>query len=795
MTSLRLKRGTTTQHTTYTGPPGELTMDTTGTHLRLHDGTTAGGVAVGSMTVTSIKTNSYNANVNELVRIDSTAGGFTITLPASPSDGAKISFLDVANKCGTNPVLVSANGKTILGDSTGINLDMNGAGLSLIFNNLTNDWSKIDMFSSSFAVVDLAQQITYVDDVFSAYTYTGNGSSQTINNGIDLAGKGGMVWIKSRNAPTNHRVYDTVRGRTYGIGTNGTAGQSNDDPHCLSAFNNNGYTIGDTGPGDLNANNYTYVSWTFRKAPKFFDVVTYTGNGSTTSGAYRIAHSLGIAPGFIIIKPTSASGPWVCFARINSTTYAIPVSQGTSTFGLAYTNAAYAFSDATSYFSSTSIDPQALSYAADVNVNGVTYVAYLFAHDTGADGLIQCGSFTTDGSGNATVPLGWEPQFILWKPSSSAGDWQILDSSRDLSITSQLALKANLSNAEAAYAASTVKVNATGFTFIWAALASTTCVYMAIRRPNKPPTVGTQVFMPVAYNGASATNYLVQSGITVDWFLTSIRPAIADRFNSATRLTGNRFMKTILTDGETEGPTYYPSNPFASNSGVFVNNSLNYGDFISYNFKRAPGVFDVVCYTGTGVSTTVAHNLIAAPELIITKQRSIAGTSWITLATTLSGFLYLDTTAGIDTANAKYYFGNNTSYIAPTASSFSVATDNYTNGTSRLYVAYLFATKAGISKVGSYTGNGSSQTVNCGFSTGARFILIKRTDSTGDWYVWDTTRGIVAGNDPHLSLNTTAAEVTGDDSIDPNNTGFIINQVAATNINVNNGTYIFLAFA
>jgi hypothetical protein len=149
MPSLRLKRGTTTQNNSYTGPAGEITMDSTGNQVRLHNGTTVGGIIVGSMTVTSIKTSAYNANVNDLVRINSTAGGFTITLPATPSDGAKISFSDVANQCGTNPVLVAANGKTILGDSTGINLDVNGAGLSLMFNSSTNDWIKVDTFGRS----------------------------------------------------------------------------------------------------------------------------------------------------------------------------------------------------------------------------------------------------------------------------------------------------------------------------------------------------------------------------------------------------------------------------------------------------------------------------------------------------------------------------------------------------------------------------------------------------------------------------------------------------------------------
>jgi len=96
---------------------------------------------------------------------------------------------------------------------------------------------------------------------------------------------------------------------------------------------------------------------------------------------------------------------------------------------------------------------------------------------------------------------------------------------------------------------------------------------------------------------------------------------------------------------------------------------------------------------------------------------------------------------------------------------------------------------------GRYTGNGSSQTINCGFTGGARFILIKRTSAAGDWYVWDTARGIISGNDPHLSLNTNAVEVTSNDTIDADNTGFVVNQVAATNVNVNAATYIFLAIA
>jgi len=98
-------------------------------------------------------------------------------------------------------------------------------------------------------------------------------------------------------------------------------------------------------------------------------------------------------------------------------------------------------------------------------------------------------------------------------------------------------------------------------------------------------------------------------------------------------------------------------------------------------------------------------------------------------------------------------------------------------------------------KVFSYTGNGSSQTINCGFTGGARFVLIKRTDSTGNWTVFDSARGIVAGNDPALYLNSTAAEVTTIDAVDTDSSGFIVNQDTTLNLNVNNATYIGLAIA
>ena len=85
--------------------------------------------------------------------------------------------------------------------------------------------------------------------------------------------------------------------------------------------------------------------------------------------------------------------------------------------------------------------------------------------------------------------------------------------------------------------------------------------------------------------------------------------------------------------------------------------------------------------------------------------------------------------------------------------------------------------------------------VDCGFSAAARYILIKRTDSTGDWYVWDHARGIASGNDPYLIANSTAAQDNSYDYVDPLSSGFTVTSSAPAGLNASGGTYIFLAIA
>jgi hypothetical protein len=632
----------------------------------------------------------------------------------------------------------------------------------------------------TFAAAGASGGPEYVDDVFSTFLYTGNGSTQTINNGIDIAGKGGMVWQKVRNTTGSHFVADTNRGNTKYIQTEATGGEDTVTTR-ITSFNSNGFSIGNA--GSFNTNNNTYCTWTFRKAPKFFDVVTYTGNGANRT----IAHSLGSVPGMIIVKRTDTTVAWQVYHRSLANTEYLVLN----------TTAAKA-TGATRWNSTTPTSTVfSLGTDATVNANTGTYVAYLFAHDAGGfgaagtDNVISCGEFTTDGSGNTPqVNLNFEPQYILYKRSNSTGSWRILDNMRGLNLTSSAGeLVANTVDAEGDGAR--LKANATGFYDDAGGLsANATHIYMAIRRPMKPPTSGTQVFSPNAQTGANTTTgQTVTTGFPVDLSIGRARTTLpAYPF---TRLTGSqRYLVTSTTAAEGNFTTYTPLVGFANNTGI---QDANYGStteaYVSWNFRRATGFMDVVCYTGTGSATTVAHNLGVVPELMIIKRRNTSG-AWQVYSSGIANteYLVLNTTAAKATGATRW---NSTT---PTSSVFSLGTDATVNANTGTYVAYLFASVAGVSKVGSYTGNGSSQTINCGFSAGARFVLIKRTDSTGDWVVLDTARGIVSGNDPFLQLNLTAAEVTDEDIVDPANSGFIVN-TTTENINASGGTYIYLAIA
>ena len=298
------------------------------------------------------------------------------------------------------------------------------------------------------------------------------------------------------------------------------------------------------------------------------------------------------------------------------------------------------------------------------------------------------------------------------------------------------------------------------------------------------------MFTPVASrsSGTSQSSPIFNAGFPVDTLITGLKAGGGDYW--IPRLTVAQMTSSSTAVESSASSTYN----FGGMLGILsATGDLSNSTVCGWNFKRAPSFHDVVCYTGTGSATTQTHNLGVAPEMMIVKIRNGAD-SWIVYHSALGAtkYILLD---GSGVAQTDSTMWNNT---APTASVFSLGSSpgTATNLSGSTYVAYLFATATGVSKVGSYTGTGTTQQINCGFTSGARFVLIKRTSTGGgDWYVWDTARGIVSGNDPYLLLNSTAAEVTTTDYIDTYSAGFEISSTAPAAINASGGTFIFLAIA
>lgn len=628
-----------------------------------------------------------------------------------------------------------------------------------------------------------------VENVFSTWVYTGNGSTQTITTGINLSSKGGMIWQKPRTTDStvmDHKVFDTARGQNNVIYPNLISDQNNGRP---LSWTSSGFTLGAGSQFyGLNESSVNYVAWTFREAPNFFDIVTYTGDGN--GSGQTLAHALGSVPGCIIIKPTSTTGDWIVTTRKGASSYA---------YGLKLNATNAETGGWTGPSSATTFNTFIGNTSNETNTNGVTYVAYLFAHSTASDGIIQCGSYTGNGSSNGpTVTLGWEPQWLLIKSATTATDWWIVDNMRGFTFNAANAgLQANSANTESSLSApgqvrplpTGFQLNNTGSGFN---NSGTTYVYIAIRRgPMKTPTLGTSVFNTVVRTGTGVAA-TVSTGNTPDWIILKSRSGSDG--NNYSRLTGrNRQLYTNQTFQEVDQGTNYGVTGFLNSAftlGLNANNENQTGASIAnWVFSRAPSFFDEVCYTGTGSARTVNHNLGVVPEMIIVKSLTQAGTYWMVQHSALGPTkdIYLQLTNAASTRTAPW---NDT---APTSTVFTVGTDSDTNGNGQNLVAYLFASCPNVSKVGSYTGTGALQTINCGFTTGARFVLIKRTDSTGDWYVWNSATGISSGNDPYLLLNNGAAEVTGTNYVDTDTTGFQVTAAAPAGINANGGSYIFLA--
>jgi len=642
-----------------------------------------------------------------------------------------------------------------------------------------------------------------VEEVFSTYLYVGSGYPQTITNNIDLSGEGGMTWIKSRsNGSLDHVVVDTVRGADNSLKPNATDSNAGSGFYSINTFNSDGFTLdsSDGSGGNVNNLNDDFASWTFRKAPKFFDVVTYTGNGVA---GRTVSHNLGCEVGCIIIKCTSNDTDWNVYHRGNTSApetdhLRLNTQDATSDDNTIWDDVAPTSTEFT------------LGSSNEVNGSGRTYVAYLWAHNDG-DGefgpdadqdIIKCGGFTDNNDGS--VNLGFEPQWVLIRRSdtdsqntvfgsrASRKNWIICDVTRGMSVgTKVYGLAANSQAAEVTPDDFFIKPTATGFDHESLSYDGTgDFIYIAIRRgPMAVPEDVDNVYDLLGYtgNGASTRNFSIGDGVS-DMILQFCRSSATYNYpNVSSRLT-DKGLTTTSTAAEFALATDFDRMDGVRATGF--ENTLNQSGetYIMHSFTRAPNFFDVVAYTGNGTAgRTVNHNLGVAPEMMWVKGRDNTD-NWSVYHKDLSSGQYLQ-------LNADAAVGTNSNQFtttAPTSSVFSLGSDGAVNGSGNKYVAYLFASLDGISKVGSYTGDGNStQNIDCGFDNTVRFLIIKSL-SSGDWRVWNNkVTYISANNDPYLRLNSTAAEITNQDLVEPLASGFVVN----SDLNVNSEGYAFYAIA
>ena len=318
-------------------------------------------------------------------------------------------------------------------------------------------------------------------------------------------------------------------------------------------------------------------------------------------------------------------------------------------------------------------------------------------------------------------------------------------------------------------------------------------IYMAIRRgPLATPTSATDFFQVSYGENASANGRTFPTTFPVDFFFYKNAGGGSSLYSYfLDRVRGTGQMIRGDTNGTESNQTY--NDQFDHMDGIHSTGGYDYSTWIGWSWRRAAGYFDICGYTGDGTSSNtvrtaaIPHNLAVQPEMIWVKRRD-ATSEWV-VAHKDYGAGYLN----LNNAFTTYSSLSTTHDANFTATTFKIDSwqqEANFNVSGADYIAYLFATAPGVSKVGSFSHtNGSDTNVDCGFTSGAKFVVIKRLDGTSNWYVFDTVRGIVAGSDKALYIDTDIAQQTAD-WIDPLSSGF-----TATGAAWSTGTYLFWAIA
>jgi hypothetical protein len=366
---------------------------------------------------------------------------------------------------GSNP----ANTTTISTESFFAMTTSSGTGGTANFGQLGFTYTPPTDFSalrtSNIADPTIADPSAY----FQPTIYTGDGSTQSIDQGGNSTFEPDLVWIKNRDATDNHCLFDSVRGVTELLSSNNTDAEST-DADTLTAFDSDGFSLGDD--DKVNTNTEKYVGWQWLESTtSAFDIVSYTGTGS----ARTVSHNLGVKPDLMIIKRRDGTQNWGVYHSVITADYVMVLD---------LTNASL---DDAAVFNDTEPTSSVFTVNTDgkVNANTQTYIAWLWA---GVEGFSKFGSYTGNGDANGPfVWCGFTPAFVMTKRTSDASDWKMWDNQRGPYnvITTSLAANSNAAgNTGAAQyndlfsngfkiRGTDTETNGSGSTYIFAAFAET----------------------------------------------------------------------------------------------------------------------------------------------------------------------------------------------------------------------------------------------------------------------------------------------------------------------------------
>jgi len=265
-------------------------------------------------------------------------------------------------------------------------------------------------------------------DYFNTKLYTGTGNSNA-QTGVGF--QPDWIWLKNRSASSNHFVNDVLQGITKELRPNLSNTQA-DDNQLITAFGSDGFTVGTSGSGNTNGNNYAAWNWKANgsgssntagsinstvsaSTTSGFSIVKWTGNGSTAT----VGHGIGAVPKMVMVKSLG-----------NATTWMIQHASLGNAKEI-YLNNTSAAGNSTAWNSTTPTSSlfTVTGGAGDgVNASG-DYIAYCFAN---VKGFSKVSSFI--GNGNVDGPFlfcGFKPAFIILKNTiDGAKNWEMLDNKR-----------------------------------------------------------------------------------------------------------------------------------------------------------------------------------------------------------------------------------------------------------------------------------------------------------------------------------------------------------------------------